>query len=497
MYCWRWFRSFLLCGLLPFVGHAMASAAEVDPPSAENPAIQRAMAAVAAAVPQAKADARRPQYHFAPPAQWMNDPNGPIFWNGYYHMFYQHNPYGDRWDHMHWGHARSRDLVRWEHLPIALWPSEEQGENHCFSGSATIAPNGQVMLFYTSIGNRAPEQWAAISKDQELLTWEKHPDNPLLAEIHHGGSKVYEWRDPYVFQHEGTRYMVCGGNLNESKGGQAAVQLYRAENDALTEWTHRGVLFIHPDADVKNIECPNFFPLQNKWVLIVSAHRNPEYFVGIFDPKQAVFTMETRGHVDYGDYYAPNGCFDPRQRHVLWGWVRGFDFAQGWNGCLSLPRVLSLNAAGAVLQQPAPELEALRMRELLKKTLTLTAEPIRLEEARSTQLELVLSLQPQPLHQLGLTFEAGAAGGAFTIGCFDDHLDVAGTAVPLDRTVSAGGLSLRIFCDRSVIEVYVNEGARCVTKVFPQGGGLLVPVLSHQANTGQASVEAWELRSIW
>jgi beta-fructofuranosidase len=106
--------------------------------SVPNPAIDRATQGVAAALMRAAADSTRPVYHFRPPAQWMNDPNGVIFHEGWYHIFYQHNPYGDNWGHMHWGHARSRDLVDWDHLPIALWPSLELGEEHCFSGCATV-----------------------------------------------------------------------------------------------------------------------------------------------------------------------------------------------------------------------------------------------------------------------------------------------------------------------------------------------------------------------
>src|ERR1041385_537002 len=113
-----------------------------------NPAIAQAMAALNQAIPQAAADPNRPLYHFRPAALWMNDPNGPIYYQGYYHLFYQLNPYADTWGHMHWGHARSRDLVHWQHLPIALWPSEELGEEHVFSGCATLTAKGQPTIFY-------------------------------------------------------------------------------------------------------------------------------------------------------------------------------------------------------------------------------------------------------------------------------------------------------------------------------------------------------------
>jgi beta-fructofuranosidase len=101
-------------------------------------------------------DSSRPQFHFRPAAGWLNDPNGPLFWRGWYHVFYQHNPFGETWGNIHWGHARSRDLVRWEHLPIALAPLADRGERHCFSGCAAIAGNDRPVLLYTSIGRASP-----------------------------------------------------------------------------------------------------------------------------------------------------------------------------------------------------------------------------------------------------------------------------------------------------------------------------------------------------
>lgn len=116
-----------------------------------NSALQRAMQSVAEAAPRAAADPARPVYHFRPQAQWMNDPNGVIYHAGWYQLFYQLNPFGDDWGNIHWGHSRSRDLVTWEHLPIALWPSHELNEEHCFSGCAAVNGQGQPMLVYTSV----------------------------------------------------------------------------------------------------------------------------------------------------------------------------------------------------------------------------------------------------------------------------------------------------------------------------------------------------------
>src|SRR5581483_6331610 len=116
----------------------------------------------------------------------------------------------------------------WERLPIALWPSESRGEEHCFSGCAAVTDAGKPLLIYTSIGRRAPEQWAAVPEDDELLRWKKHPANPILTEALHGPVKVHEWRDPFAFRCNGQTYLVCGGNRNASQGGQAVVNVYRA-----------------------------------------------------------------------------------------------------------------------------------------------------------------------------------------------------------------------------------------------------------------------------
>ena len=237
-----------------------------------NPEIAKAMRAVSAAIPIAESDPERPVYHFHPPAQWNNDPNGTIFYKGWHHLFYQLNPFDAVWGHMHWGHARSQDLVNWEHLPIALWPSKEKGEEHVFSGAAITGPDGRPLLFYTSIGNRDPEQWLAMPLDDDLITWKKYPGNPVLSTRHHGSLNVIDWRDPFLFREEGGTYMVCGGNLRAS-GGRSAVQLYQATDRELLAWKHLGTVFEYRNRETRNFECPNLFRLGSKWVLLVSPHR--------------------------------------------------------------------------------------------------------------------------------------------------------------------------------------------------------------------------------
>src|SRR4051794_38446153 len=148
-----------------FVAASSLATLMPQPLRAQAPAPAAAMEALSAAIPLADADHDRPVYHFRPPANWNNDPNGTIYYRGWHHLFYQLNPSAPRAGNQHWGHARSRDLVNWDHLPIALWPLTERGERAIFSGGATLGPDGRPRVFYTSIGHPSPEQWIAVPQD--------------------------------------------------------------------------------------------------------------------------------------------------------------------------------------------------------------------------------------------------------------------------------------------------------------------------------------------
>jgi sucrose-6-phosphate hydrolase SacC (GH32 family) len=471
-------------------------------------ALLRAMASDANAAERAAKDTARPQFHFRAPANWMNDPNGPIFYSGFYHMFYQHNPYGDGWGHMHWGHARSKDLVHWEHLPIALWPSEDKGEKHCFSGCAAMNAKGEPMIFYTSIGHSRPECWIALPEDKDLIRWKKFEGNPILTEAS-PGIDYYDFRDPFVFTHEGRTYMVHGGNLNKAKGGQAVVSLYEAENPELTKWKYRGILFQHPDPKVVNIECPLFFPLDGKFVLITSPHRACDYFVGTFDPAAGKFSSEQTGMLDYSDqFYAPNTCVDERGQRILWGWVRGFKEKRGWNGCLSLPRVLSIED-GKLIQRSAPDLAEIPREQLLRSDQAQTTSVMKSLRGDSSQtktysmrdnrmLELTVHVAKEPGLGLELSLrESSDKNRGIKIDFDGTTLDVVGTKVKM--TDNRTTLSLHIFVDHALVEVCVNFGQYFITRVVEaprlEDRDMTVTVKSKRAQA--AVVNLWELKSIW
>jgi sucrose-6-phosphate hydrolase SacC (GH32 family) len=468
--------------------------------SGTNGAIQRATASVAAATARAQADPTHPIYHVTPPAFWNNDPNGPIYSKGWYHLFYQHNPYGDDWGNMHWGHVRSRDLAHWEHVPIALWPSKELGEDHVFSGCAVLA-EGQPMIFYTSIGRGKDagihaEQWAALGSE-DLLTWRKHPANPILTEALHGDVKVYDWRDPFHFEHAGRHYLVLGGNLNQAKGGQAVVLLYEALNGELTKWSYRGILFRHPDPQVKDIECPNFFRLGGKWVLLVSPYGRVQYFVGDFDAAKGEFVFRTQGLLDQSDqFYAPNTLLNRGDRRLLWGWIRGFKPGMGWNGCLTLPRDLALDPQGRLEQRPVRELRRLRGRGVRLPGFSLEDSTRTVAAGFGDSVEVTAEFQRGSASEFGLRFVPSVqTQPAVEISADGRGLNLAGLGVAISG--ASAPIRLTVFADRSVLEVFVDglcvasrvieaPGPQADLQVFARGGTVTVGGLS-----------VWKLKSAW
>lgn len=457
-----------------------------------------------AAADRAAKDPLRPTFHVLPPANWLNDPNGPIFHNGYYHMFYQHNPYGEDWGNMHWGHVRSKDLATWERQPIALWPSKALGEDHVFSGCATVNPKGELMLFYTSIGSRKPEQWVAIPEDDSLVKWKKHPKNPILTEDLHGDVKVSEWRDPFIFKVGSKTHMVLGGNLNANKGGQGVVNVYVAEDDDLTKWKYQGVLFTHPDKSVANVECPLFFPLGAKWVLITSQGRPVHWFVGTLDKATMKFTAETRGDVDAGNFYAPNVTTDDRGRTLLWGWVPDFPKGRGWNGCLTLPRVLSIDPQNRLRFGLIPAMSSLRGESLqTDEVINLSDEAKVLDKIKGDALEFSISLLPTTAKRSGVRVRRSADGKrSLEISHDGKTLNVGDTRIPLVLDDGAKAFNLRIFVDRSVVEVYLTknqeERSQVITKVYMgEPGDDGVEIFAEGGHARYLLQNAWPIRSIW
>lgn len=441
-------------------------------------------------------DPTRPRYHFCAPYGWMNDPNGTVYHAGYYHVFYQWNPDGDHWGNIHWGHARSRDLVTWEHLPVALRPAPEHGEEHCFSGCLALRGKAPPLILYTAVGPQmevltGAQQWAAVGDDQ-LLTWQKHPRNPLLTAPIHGGLTVLDWRDPFVFADNGRTFLLLGGKLSQPDGGAAVVLLYEAQDATLERWAYRGVLFRHPDLTRTSVECANLFKSGRQWVLLLSTHTLVEYYVGEFDADTGRFHAQASGLLDGSDqFYATNLLHDEQPRSICFGWIRGFAPNRGWSGCLSLPRVLSVDQAGRLRQAPAPEVDQLRGPGLHAADLGLGT--FALAGLHGAGLDVQACVTAEPHAEFGMRLVPLAAGAqAVTLTSTPQAIRLNDKLMPYDRVAT---VDLRLLLDRSVVEVFVDSRVALTVVLPPPASAYRVELFSDISPARLLQLDAWPMTS--
>ncbi len=446
---------------------------------------------------RALADPRRPVFHFHSPAQWMNDPNGTFYFQGYYHVFYQFNPYGDSWDHLHWGHARSKDLLHWEYLPIALYPDESIREEHCFSGCATIDGNGRSVLFYTSVPfdvDNNPHQQRAAFGDAEMLTWTR-PEKPVLTVESPGTPRIKnDWRDPYVYRKGSTYYMVLSAVRDDET---PVVLLYTNDSGDLTEWNYRGILKSFPRG-TQLFECPNFFQMQGAWILIGSPFEPVTYFAGSFDEETLRYTPMRQGIIDHSsEYYASNTIIGPSNDVTLFAWIRAFPKGLGWNGCLALPRRLRLGESGELLQSPAAEIERLRGRHFSMEDCSPASRGLRFESQALRNAEIDLRLDLTSDSRLDLHILAG--GGREPLLSLESSLfHVRGIPVRCEGLSenAAREVGIRVFIDRSVLEVFIDDGRICVSHMVEHLHEAEALEMSWNDPVSLRGFDAWEMKPL-
>lgn len=473
----------------------------------------------------------RPRYHFTAPENWLNDPNGLVYYQGEYHLFYQYNPQGDTWGHMSWGHAVSRDLVHWEHLPVAL--REENGWM-MFSGSVVVdwrntsgfGRDGEppMVALYTAYrpADGRQVQEVAYSTDRGR-TWAKYAGNPVI-DI---GST--EFRDPKVFWHEPTRRWIMVVALSRDR----MVRFYSSPD--LRAWTHLSD-FGRLGSVGGAWECPDLFPLavdgdpdDVRWVLDVDvsgggpAGSGGQYFLGRFDG--TAFTLDGPAEprwVDYGaDFYASLSWSDiPREdgRRVMLGWMNNQMYAGSiptspFRGSMSVPRVLGLSTGPAgprLVQHPAAELQALRRDPLRVDDVRLgdAIVPLGDRGVGGRALEIIAEFETGSAAEVGLRVHRGV-GEETLIG-----VDVPAGQLFVDRSRSgnvgfhagfgarhAGPLQVRdgrarlhVFVDWSSVEVFGGSGETVISDlVFPRQGAGGVAVYARGGAARLVSLQAWTL----
>ncbi|PTX95708.1 GH32 C-terminal domain-containing protein [Opitutus sp. ER46] len=468
-----------------------ATAPSGDVPMAVQSARQEAQADVAAARRRAGEDPWRPQYHFLPPAQRMNDPNGPFWADGWYHLFYQWNVFADRpgAGAMTWGQARSRDLVRWEHLPIALWPDWERGEAQCYSGGAFQPRGGAPLLFYASVPATAGmrSQWRVAPRDAAFTRWERDPSQAVVAADRQDGPAQHAaWRDPFVFETGGRTFMLLAAEH---------VPIYEATDAALTHWTYRGVFYDRPGLSA---ECPNLFPIGDRWILLLSPKGPVEYWVGRFDPETARFTVEREGRLHQGKaFYATHGLRDGQGRQILLGLVKGFPSGRGWRDCLALPRVLTLGADLRPRLEPVPELAQLRGEAKTVANLTVANTTRAIPGVTGDRLELIADLELGDARACGLRVRTASNGSrGVELRYVPGELRLPGSTVRLAPS-NSGRVRLHVFLDRGVIEVFADEGRIAeVAVVRPDPADLTLTFFAEGGTAVLRRLDAWTLAAL-
>lgn len=455
----------------------------------------------------------RPIYHFMPEKNWMNDPNGLAYYKGEYHMFYQYNPNGIEWGTIHWGHAKSKDLIHWEHLPIALYPSKEKGETHCFSGCCVVN-NEEPTIFYTSIGEdeRNPrigaQQWMAISKDH-MYNWEKYDKNPVLSLDLHDDMDVKEWRDPFLWKEGELWYMVLGGSCND----KGCVFIYKSTD--LKEWKFLNVL---DEGKEYAWECPNFIKLGDKYVLIYSPYDEVKYSIGTINSDYK-FMVEARGIVDNSGkegFYAPNSLVDNTGRRIMFGWLK--ETARGklkvgeWAGVQSVPRILTIED-NTLHMEPAEELQILRKNH--KKYENINISESWMPETKGKALEIIAEFNiGDDIKEFAIDILASKDNEEKTSIVYSAE----NNSLSVDRSKSSASnltdksklgtdfslkdgetLKLHIFIDYSTVEVFTNYRKCISARVYPikvDSENIKISVLKG-VKLKLKSLDIWEMNSIW
>ena len=468
---------------------------------------------------QIAADPLRPQFHLLPASNWMNDPNGPIYWKGGYHMFFQYNPNAAVWGDMHWAHAISPDMIHWKHLPVALAPTpggyDQEG---CFSGSA-VDNHGTATILYTGVKMAPPEQATlrdgthnflevqclATSTDRDLRTWQKRSQPVLLPPK---DSRITGFRDPCMWRAESSWYLGIGSGI---RGEGGCVLLYRSADLLHWEYLHplasgnRNGKSTNDPVDAGEMwECPDFFPLGKKHVLLYSTERKVYWESGEFDPKELTFHTEKQGLLDHGSCYALKSQQDAQGRRILWGWVtetrpEAEYSAAGWAGCMSLPRVLTLADDGSLRMAVVSEIAQLREREvsLPQKNPGGTAEVDALSRIglKSAAAEIELLFRPKPFHLrisdstqeiFGVTFDPSRSGKELQIGDIALNCPVTGTAPH----------RMRVFLDGSVVECFLDEVFAWTSRTYRAPKANLHIQLPAVDLAAVESLRVWPLRPI-
>lgn len=447
----------------------------------------------------------RETYHFTPWKNWMNDPNGLCWFQGYYHMFYQFNPHGQKWSNMYWGHAASRDLLHWVHLPVVLAPQEEILEKPeelvggAYSGCAVVKGDEVIFYFTRHIGpikdceETKQQQWMMRSKDMIHFTEEKCIIKERPEEA------AFDFRDPKVIENGGSWYMVLASAVK----GKGAILLYKSED--MEHWTYVHPLLTEECSGIRCFECPDFMRLDGKYLAMgawmdhhdeYGRFQMSRYYIG--DWKEQKLEVENSGWFDFGNNCYAMQSFEQGGRRICIGWVSDFygehiEQENGAYGSMTLPRQLHIRNH-KLYMKPVEEIALLKGRMLYqgaKENISLekiegNAYQARIHFQENTKFSILLGKEGEKEISL-LNDENG-----FRIATKGVKSQGINFAADVDEV-----MDLEIYMDRRTAEVYINDGEAAGTKLFYNASkeGCFVLKAEQPENIRKAEVSL--MKKIW
>ena len=510
----------------------------------ENPILRRM-----AASRKAKAgDPHRPLYHFVSPESNLNDPNGLCFWQGRWHLFYQGYP--PEFPRVHWGHAVSDDLIHWRDLPYAIHPDPEES---CFSGSTLVEEDRVIAIYHgTRVGNMV-----AVAGDPLLLNWEKVTGQPVIPLPEQDGSpQRYTVFDPCIWKKDGRYYSLSAGTLPDGPGGKpvAADFLFRSED--LESWE-----YLHPFTEDDRYTlvgddgaCPYFWPIGDKHILPFFSHMSGgQYLLGDYDKERDKLVVTSAGLFNFGPS-TPSGVHAPSATPdgqggliIIFNMNPGYP-TEGWNQIMSLPRRLILEDGEELRMEPTGDVESLRYdhRQVGETTLPANEEVV-LEGIEGNAMELQLEIDPMDASMVELNVLRSANREEYTrVAFYKDRgfrvqrrhgpgarlhgggtvagipqarpVQIRESLLTLDTSYSStlpGALSrapetapllleegetlrLRIFIDRSIVEVFANGKQCAAARVYPgREDSAGVSLRAQGSGALLRSLSAWQMRNIY
>jgi len=458
-----------------------------------------------------------PTFHFTSPTgtdSYPFDPNGAIFWAGRYHLGFILGSNDDCDRHFWWGHASSADLLEWKLHPPMLSPSPLDPDTGIFSGNAFVDRKGRVVIHYHGVN--AGNCIATNDGDDELNSFVKLPSNPVMTEP---GWDPFGWLEGNVY------YSISGGMPLPSSPELASVAaVYKCTDDEQSDWTLVGDLMAHDLPDVEadeDVSCPELFTLGDRRLLLCISHkRGARCYLGRFENEQFHPEQHVRMNWPGGACFAPETLLDPRGRRIFWAWAYGSPTS------MTLPRILSLDEDGELRTGPAEEIDRLRRAHRRFESCTVEAdEEAELQPLRGDCMELGLTIDPQRSAECGIKVRCSPDGQEQTAIAYDverkilrielskssldeealpqtfiftklDNPRVSAQEAPFELRAEEA-LQLRVYLDRSVLEVFANGRQALAQRIYPsRDDSLGVRLFSVGGAAAFSAIDAWEMAPI-